>query len=160
MSCVRGDICQWGSTLKVGIELPVTSRHRRDMIEILLKVALSLYKIKRKQNKALELSGWNLSYGLKFNVIPALARVVYYVVLLKFCDDRTSGSIGRLSLSVGGGCVCVCVWGGGGVVLTGILNYLILHLISCNLTNNAYPDRTQRFVASDPGLNYLPMSNH
>ena len=29
-SCVWGGICQWGSILKVSIELPVTSRHRRD----------------------------------------------------------------------------------------------------------------------------------
>ena len=35
-------IFQWGSTLKVSIELPVTSRHRRDMTERLLKATLSL----------------------------------------------------------------------------------------------------------------------
>ena len=35
ISCqsVWGVIFQWGSTLKVSIELPATSRHRRDMTE-------------------------------------------------------------------------------------------------------------------------------
>ena len=37
-----GVIFQWGSTLKESIELPATSRHRRDMTEILLKATLSL----------------------------------------------------------------------------------------------------------------------
>ena len=32
---------QWGSTLKVHIEFPATSRHRRDMTERLLKATLS-----------------------------------------------------------------------------------------------------------------------
>ena len=43
ISCqsVLGMIFQWGSTLKVSIELPVTSRHRRDKTERLLKVTLS-----------------------------------------------------------------------------------------------------------------------
>ena len=43
ISCqsVWGMIFQWGSTLKVSIELPVTSRHRRDMTERLLKATLS-----------------------------------------------------------------------------------------------------------------------
>ena len=35
------DILQWGSTIKVSIELPVASRHRRDMTEKLLKVTLN-----------------------------------------------------------------------------------------------------------------------
>ena len=43
ISCqsVWGMIFQWGSTLKVSIELPVTSRHRRNMTERLLKATLS-----------------------------------------------------------------------------------------------------------------------
>ena len=43
ISCqsVWGVIFQWGSTLKVSIELPATSRHRRDMTERLLKATLS-----------------------------------------------------------------------------------------------------------------------
>ena len=45
ISCqsVLGMILQWGSTLKVSIELPATSRHhrRRDMTERLLKATLS-----------------------------------------------------------------------------------------------------------------------
>ena len=43
ISCqsVWGVIFQWGSTLKVNIELPVTSRHRRDMTERLLKATLN-----------------------------------------------------------------------------------------------------------------------
>ena len=38
---VWGVIFQWGSTLKVSIELPATSRHRHDMTERLLKATLS-----------------------------------------------------------------------------------------------------------------------
>ena len=34
-------ILQWGSTIKVSIELPVTTRHRRDMTEKLLKATLN-----------------------------------------------------------------------------------------------------------------------
>ena len=43
ISCqsVLAVIFQWGSTLKVSIELPATSRHRRDMTERLLKATLS-----------------------------------------------------------------------------------------------------------------------
>ena len=41
MSCV----CQTGSSLKVSIELPATSRHRRDKTEELLKATISLNKI-------------------------------------------------------------------------------------------------------------------
>ena len=43
ISCqsVWGMIVQWGSTLKVSIELPATSRHGRDMTERLLKATLS-----------------------------------------------------------------------------------------------------------------------
>ena len=43
ISChsVWGMIFQWGSTLKVSIELPVTSRHHRDMTERLLNAMLS-----------------------------------------------------------------------------------------------------------------------
>ena len=37
ISCHWGVIFQWGSTLKVSIELPITSRHRRNMTERLLK---------------------------------------------------------------------------------------------------------------------------
>ena len=43
ISCqsVWGVIFQWGSTLKVSIELPATSRHRRDITKRLLKAMLS-----------------------------------------------------------------------------------------------------------------------
>ena len=34
-------ILQWGSTIKVSIELPVATRHRRDMTEKLLKATLN-----------------------------------------------------------------------------------------------------------------------
>ena len=37
MSSVWGMILQWGSTVKVGIELPVAARHRREMSEKSLK---------------------------------------------------------------------------------------------------------------------------
>ena len=40
MSSVWGMILQWGSTIKVSMELPVATRHRRDMTEELLKVTL------------------------------------------------------------------------------------------------------------------------
>ena len=41
MSSVWGMIRQWGSTIKVSIELPVATRHRRDMTEKLLKATLN-----------------------------------------------------------------------------------------------------------------------
>ena len=41
MSSVWDMILQWGSTIKVSIELPVATRHRRDMTEKLLKAALN-----------------------------------------------------------------------------------------------------------------------
>ena len=41
MSSVWGMIFQWGSTIKVSIELPVATRHRRDMTENLLKATLN-----------------------------------------------------------------------------------------------------------------------
>ena len=41
-------VCQCGSSLKVSIELPVTARHRRDIIEGLFKATLSLNKMKKK----------------------------------------------------------------------------------------------------------------
>ena len=44
MSSVWGKVLQWGSTIKVGIELPVATRHSRDMTEKLLKVTLNQNK--------------------------------------------------------------------------------------------------------------------
>ena len=44
MSGVWGMILQWGSTIKVSTELPVETRHGRDMTEKLLKATLNLYK--------------------------------------------------------------------------------------------------------------------
>ena len=41
MSSVRGMLLQGGSTIKVSIERPVATRHRRDMTEKLLKVTLN-----------------------------------------------------------------------------------------------------------------------
>ena len=41
MSSVWDMILQWGSTLKVSIELPVATRHRRDMTEKLLKATFN-----------------------------------------------------------------------------------------------------------------------
>ena len=41
MSSVWDMILQWGSTIKVSIELPVATRHRRDMTEKLLKATLN-----------------------------------------------------------------------------------------------------------------------
>ena len=41
MSSVREMILQWGSTIKVSIELPVATRHCRDMTEKLLKATLN-----------------------------------------------------------------------------------------------------------------------
>ena len=35
-------ILQWGSTVKVSIEIPVATRHRRDITEKLLKATLNL----------------------------------------------------------------------------------------------------------------------
>ena len=44
MSSVWGMILQWGSTIKVSLELPVATRHRRDMTEKLLKATLNTNK--------------------------------------------------------------------------------------------------------------------
>ena len=44
ISSVFGMILQWGSTIKVSIELPVADRHCRDMTEKLLKVTLNRNK--------------------------------------------------------------------------------------------------------------------
>ena len=41
MSSVWDMILQWGSTIKLSIELPVATRHRRDMTEKLLKATLN-----------------------------------------------------------------------------------------------------------------------
>ena len=41
MSSVWGMILQWGSTKKLSIELPVATRHRRDMTEKLVKATLN-----------------------------------------------------------------------------------------------------------------------
>ena len=41
MSSVWDMILQWGSTIKVSIELPVATRHRSDMTEKLLKATLN-----------------------------------------------------------------------------------------------------------------------
>ena len=41
MSSVWGMIFQWGSTIKVSIELAVATRHHRDMTEKLLKAMLN-----------------------------------------------------------------------------------------------------------------------
>ena len=41
MSSVWDMILQWGSTIKGSIELPVATRHRRDMTEKLLKATLN-----------------------------------------------------------------------------------------------------------------------
>ena len=44
MSSVWGMILQWGSTIKVSIELPVATRHRRDMTKKSFKATLNLDK--------------------------------------------------------------------------------------------------------------------
>ena len=41
MPSVWDMILQWGSTLKVSIELPAATRHRRDMTEKMLKATLN-----------------------------------------------------------------------------------------------------------------------
>ena len=50
ITCQRvwGVIFQWSSTLKVTIELPATSRHRRDITEWLLKATLSQNQTKKQ----------------------------------------------------------------------------------------------------------------
>ena len=40
MSSIWDKIRQWGSTIKMSIELPVATRHRRDITEKLLKAVL------------------------------------------------------------------------------------------------------------------------
>ena len=50
MSSVWGMILQWGSTIKVSIELPVASRHCHDMTEKLLKATIN----RNKQEEEME----------------------------------------------------------------------------------------------------------
>ena len=50
MSSVWGMIIQWGSTIKVSMDLPVTTRHRRDMTEKLLKAMLNPNKQQQPPN--------------------------------------------------------------------------------------------------------------
>ena len=51
MSSVWGMIRQWRSTIKVSTELPVATRHRRDMTEQLLKATLNPNKQQQQQHK-------------------------------------------------------------------------------------------------------------
>ena len=66
MSSVWGMILQWGSTIKVSIELPVATRHRRDMIEELLKATLN----QNKQQK------------LRIIMVITDICVLYFMILL------------------------------------------------------------------------------
>ena len=50
MSSAWGMILQWGSTIKVSIELLVATRHRRDMTEKLLKATLNPNKQQQQQH--------------------------------------------------------------------------------------------------------------
>ena len=50
MSSVWGMIVQWDSTIKVSTELPVATRHHRDMTEKLLKATLNPNKQQQQQN--------------------------------------------------------------------------------------------------------------
>ena len=47
---------QWGSTIKVSIELPVATRHRHDMTEKLLKATLNPTKQQQQQFAQIYLS--------------------------------------------------------------------------------------------------------
>ena len=49
MTSVWGMILQWGSTTKVSTELPVATRHRRDMTEKLLKATLNPNKQQQQE---------------------------------------------------------------------------------------------------------------
>ena len=51
--CVWGMIFQWGSTLKVSIELPATSKHCRDMTERLLTATKNMNKTIRQIGQSL-----------------------------------------------------------------------------------------------------------
>ena len=56
MSSVLGMILQWGSTIKVSVELPVTTRYHHDLSEKLLKATL---------NKQTVVSNFSLVYAMK-----------------------------------------------------------------------------------------------
>ena len=59
---------------KVSIELPVTSRHRRDITERLLKVTL---RLKKKINKTFFFQVEICPMDYKLNVMTALARILF-----------------------------------------------------------------------------------
>ena len=52
MSSVWGMILQWRNTIKVSTELPVATRHRRDMTEKLLKATLKGKKKVQEESQA------------------------------------------------------------------------------------------------------------
>ena len=58
MSSVWGMILQWGSTIKVSIEIPVATGHRRDMTEKLLKTTSNpnTHTHTHKENTSIKLS--------------------------------------------------------------------------------------------------------
>ena len=76
MSSVRGMILQWGSTIKVSIELTVATRHRHNITEKLLKVTLNPNKQQQQHFKCIlahlsrRLTRWAYRMGLE----PASVR--------------------------------------------------------------------------------------
>ena len=60
VSSVWGMILQWGSTIKVSIELPVATRNRRDMTEKLLKATLNPNKQQQEQQDSVSLDNYLL----------------------------------------------------------------------------------------------------
>ena len=58
MSSVWGMILQWGSTINVSLELPVATRHHRDMTETLLKVTLNPTKQQQHNSLHVAIDNW------------------------------------------------------------------------------------------------------
>ena len=117
MSSVWDMLLQWGSTIKVIIELPVTTKHRRDMTEKLLKATLNPNSpththtriwIIATYNSLFLQSIWKIqpsiycfrsTYGCMFGYI-----CLFVGVLLEL-GERSGKFGGKLSI-----CVFVCVY--------------------------------------------------
>ena len=93
---VWGVIFQWGSTLEVSIELPATSRHRRDLTERLLKATLSPNQTNKasfahhEQNQQMT-NWWQFSYFSQKIGIEDLCKLYPKVTFCMSCEAWLSG---------------------------------------------------------------------
>ena len=82
MSTVWDMILQWGSTVKVSIELPVATRHHRDMTEKLLKATLN------PNTHTHILILWSVNYPMKLKLIIHLMLSILHSVVQIINDNH------------------------------------------------------------------------